>query len=171
MMTADTRNIENLMGRNVVGLLYVPADYLAPPPGLRGAWRRHLMATASVRPRDYMTTLFQSRFPNGTVVDIAQGQILGDAIERAEHLVLLYPDAIGAHYAWIERAIAKRWPHKSLLALNGRQRFFRLDGSMRRRLVWRRLLESSRLAEWMFLPLFVLITLVLLLLDLCERRQ
>lgn len=156
---------EDLIGGNIVGLLHHPGDYAAPRPGLRSLWRRHLIANAFVRNREYMVALFKSHFPGSPTVEATDGRVPEDSIAGADAIVLLYPDSIGMDFGWIERTVRARWPAKRLLVLNGRRRFFRLDAEMRRRLALRRFLERARLPEFAFFALFLVVTPVLLLLD------
>jgi hypothetical protein len=84
--------------------------------------------------------------------------------------VLLYPDAIGIDLGAIERSLCSADPAPRLVALNGRGRIFALDGITRRRLANRRVLETVRPLEWALLPIFLLLTPVLLLWDLARGR-
>src|SRR5262245_12670114 len=118
--------LEALIGSNTVGLLYFPPDYTVPRPGLAGAWRRHVLANAAVRDRAYMEALFRECCPHGALVEVASDDLPAD-VERADSVVLLYPDSIGIDFGGIERTLRSRWPGKRLLALNGRRRLFRLD--------------------------------------------
>jgi hypothetical protein len=163
--------IESLIGPNTVGLLYIPSDYAEPRAGLLAVWRRHLVANAEVRSREYMEALFTASFPKGGLVEVVNGQIPTDRLEGADTIVLLFPDSIGIDFGKIERAIYSRWPSKRVLALNGRRRLFRLDPEMRRRLALRHFLETYRLPELAFLVIFVLVTPFLVLLDLLRGRR
>src|SRR5687768_11080897 len=60
---AERLETESLVGANTAGLLFIPADYVAPDRGMLALWRRHLVANAAVRDRDYMVALFHSHFP------------------------------------------------------------------------------------------------------------
>src|SRR4051812_25413284 len=124
-------DLESMIGGKGVGVLYAPGDYAVPKLGLRHLWRRHLVAHAAVRDRDYMEALFRRHFPHAPII-AADPQSLPGAIETADHVVLLFPDAIGADFSPIERAVAGCAPTKPVLVLNGRRRFFRLDVRMRR---------------------------------------
>jgi len=163
--------LETLIGRNTLGILYFPADYAHPRKGLLALWRRHLLANAAVRDREYMLALFSSHFPNSRFVTMADEKIPAQEIESADNLVLLFPDSIGLDFGIIERSIASRWPAKRMFALNGRRRFFRLDAAMRRRLAVRRFLEKSRIPEAGFLVLFMVATPFLALIDLARGHR
>ena len=163
-------NLEMLLGGRTAGLLHAPPDYASPRKGLRGLWRRHLVANAAVRDRAYLEALFRSHFPRGDIID-AREDHLPDVLGNADNIILLYPDPIGMDFGSIERAIASRWPSKAVLVLNGRRRFFRLDQATRRRLAVRRFLASFRLPEIAFFAAFVAITPVLLLVDLFRGHR
>ena len=163
--------LEALIRGNTVGLLHIPKEYSSPPPGLRGLWRRHLIANAGVRDREYMMALFTSHFPNGTVVDIEDGRIPPEIGASADNIVLLFADAIGMDFGDIERNVARRWPSRRVLVLNGRRRFFDLDAPMRRKLALRRILEATRLPELAFFAVFLVATPVLLVIDALRGRR
>ena len=101
-----------------VGVLYVPSDYVVPRKGLLALWRRHLVATAAVRTGDYMKALFADCFPGCALAEVSDGKVPEDVLVTAQVIVLLYPDAIGMDFGWIERTLARRWPSKPVLALN-----------------------------------------------------
>jgi len=162
---------EALIGPETVGLLHVPSDYVTPRQGLLAIWRRHLVANVGVRSRDYMEALFRTHFPRGRLVEIEDGRIPADVLDRAGNIVLLYPDSIGMDFGEIERAIASRWPAKRVLVLNGRRRMFPLDAETRRRLALRRFLEAWRLPEIMFFLVFVVVTPLLALFDIVRGRR
>ena len=157
--------LESSLGAGTAGVLHFPPDYSAPRPGLFAAWRRHLIANAGVRDRDYMEALFRSHFPHGVLVAATDGPIPGDVLDRMDTIVLLYPDPIGMDFGAIEREVASRWPAKRLLALNGRRRLFRLDDGMRWKLALRRFLAAWRIPEILFFVVFVVVTPFLALYD------
>jgi hypothetical protein len=162
---------EVLIGPDTVGVLYIPPDYAKPKGGLLALWRRHLVANAGVRNRDYMDALFRSHFPRGTLLELDNRQVPTDVIDRAKTIVLLFPDAIGMDFGGIERVIASRCPWKRVLALNGRRRLFQLDARMRRRLALLRFLEALRIPEMIFLLVFLVATPALVLFDMMIRRR
>jgi hypothetical protein len=164
-------SLDRLITGRTVGLLYAPADYSAPRPGLLGVWRRHLVANAGVRSCEYMEALFRDRFPHGEIVAVRDGRLPEDALATADAIVLLFPDPLGMDFGWIERGVAARWPEKRLLGLNGRRRFFPLDRFTRRRLGRRRLLAAFRLPEFAFFAMFVVVTPLLALVDLARGRR
>lgn len=157
--------VNNLIGGSVLGLLYIPDDYAAPRGGWFNAWRRHVVANAGPRNRDYMERLFRDRFAGGDLIHMAADSLPIEKVEKADAIVLLYPDSIGLDVVHIERAIASRWPLKRVFALNGRRRFFLLDASMRRRLAIRRFLETFRIPEVILISLFIATTPLLVLWD------
>jgi hypothetical protein len=158
-------DLEPLFGRRVLGLLHVPADYAAPKPGLRYVWRRHVVANGYVRDAGYMRALFQSRFPHGTLVEIAPGSLPPELADGEQPLVLLYPDPIGIDFAWAERQLRARWPRRTLLALNGRGRLLRLGPATRAGLALRRNLARFRPLEFGFLVVFLFATPLLWAVD------
>ena len=157
--------LEALIGPKTVGLLRNPTDYAVPRMGVFALWRRHLVANAGVRDREYMEALFKSQFPRGELIVLEDFVIPDARCAEADSIVLLYADCIGMDFGGIERNIISRWPLKRLLVLNGRRRLFRLDSEMRRRLALRRFLEATRLPEMAFLLVFLIATPVLLLVD------
>jgi len=72
------------------------------------------------------------------------GGLLAD-LAAYDHVVLMYPDALGLGCAAAERVALAR--HGSVLVINGRRRGFRIDGSLHGRLQLRRWLAHSRIAE------------------------
>lgn len=163
--------LETLIGRDTLGILYFPADYGRPRKGLLALWRRHLLANAAVRDREYMLALFNSHFPNCRLVTMAAEKIPVQEIESVDNVVLLFPDSIGLDFGIIERSIGSRWPAKRMFALNGRRRFFRLDAAMRRRIAVRRFLEKSRIPEAGLLVVFMVATPFLALFDVARGRR
>ena len=67
------------------------------------------------------------------------------AIERYDHVVLIYSDALGLGCADGERAALSR--HASVLVVNGRRRAFHLDGTLQGQLQFHRRLAHSRIVE------------------------
>lgn len=170
-MTADSVATESLIGGHTVGLLHFPDDYANPKSGLLARWRCHVIANAVVRDRGYMEGLFKTHFPHGELAELGQRGIPEAAIEKADTVVLLYPDPIGLDFSACERFLASRWPTKRILVLNGRRRLFRLDRERRRRLALRRMLALFRPLEAAFFVFFVTATPFLLLVDLLRRRR
>lgn len=155
----------------VAGLVYFPEHYVTPRSGLLRSWSRHLAGSAGIRTPEYMKALFTKTFPGGALTEVATGKVPDDFGTQARHIVLLYPDAIGMNFGWIERTLVRRLPSKSILVLNGRRRHFRLDRDMRRKLTVRRFLERFRIPEFAFLVLFVAVTPILILFDLLRGRR
>lgn len=145
---------ETLIGTSTAGLLFVPTDYVTPRASLLGLWRRHLIANAAVRGRDYMEALFKSHFPHCRLLEVAHGRIPHGDLQGVDNIVLLFPDSIGADFGWIERTLAARWPLKRVLVLNGRRRLFRLDPAMRRRLVYGASSRQPGCRSWLFSALY-----------------
>ena len=163
--------LETLLGSRSIGLLYLPGDYAVPRKGFGAVWRRHLVANAGVRDREYMEHLFHSHFPNGVLLELKDARLPADIAGDGDNIVLLYPDSIGMDFPGIERALARQCPSRNVFVLNGRRRFFRLDRDMRRRLRLRRWLVAVRLPEFAFLLLFVLVTPLLVINDFVRGRR
>ena len=157
--------LDALIRGETIGLLHIPADYFSAPQGLTGLWRRHLVANAAVRDRDYMAALFKSHFPQGTLIDVERGWVPGAAVLAADNIVLLFPDSIGMDFGAIENQLMSRRSSGRVLVLNGRRRFFKLDSRTRRSLRLRRFLEATRLPEVAIFTAFLVTTPVLLLVD------
>ena len=162
--------LETLIGGNTLGILHFPSDYEHPRKGFPALWRRHVLANAAVRDREYMLNLFGEHFPSGHVATV-DDEVPSNEIESVKNVVLLFPDSIGLDFRGIERSIGREWPDKRLFALNGRRRFFRLDDSMQRRLALRRFLEKSRITEALLVFGFAVATPVLALFDLMWGRR
>jgi hypothetical protein len=163
--------LDRLIGGKTVGLLYLPPDYAAPRMGWRAIWRRHIVANAAVRDREYMAALFQSRFPSGNLHIVENDHVPTEVLAAADTVVLLFPDAIGVDWQPIERQVHPCSTGKRLLMLNGRRRLLRLDSETRQRLARRRFLETWRLPEFAFLSIFVIVTPILAFLDLIRGRR
>jgi hypothetical protein len=73
-----------------------------------------------------------------------QHGLLAD-LPQYDHVVLIYPDALGLGCDGAERAALSR--HASVLIVNGRRRAFRLDRSLHGQLQLQRFLAHSRLVE------------------------
>ena len=160
-----------LITGGTTGVLHIPADYATPRRGLSGLWRRHVIANASVRNREYMESLFNARFPGSELIFLEEGRVPSSLAVGADNIVLLYPDSIGLDFRHIERELVRRWPSKRLLVLNGRGRLFRLDKGMLHRLLFLRFLESFRIPEIAFLIVFLLTTPFLVLVDFFRDRR
>jgi hypothetical protein len=86
--------------------------------------------------------------------------------------VLLYPDAIGLGFGPLERKVVRtRKGGAEVRALNGRRRDFLLDSSTLVALRLRRLIERSMLTELLFIPVFLCLTPLLLLVDWAKGRR
>lgn len=66
-------------------------------------------------------------------------------LDAYDHVVLIYPDALGLGCAAAEGTALAR--HGSVLVINGRRRAFRVDGSLHGRLRLHRWLAHSRIVE------------------------
>ncbi len=83
-------------------------------------------------------------------------------------LVLLYPDAIGLGWSPLERALRRRF--NNVKVLNGRKRFFQLDGKELIQLRVRRFLEITFLPEIIFAPFLLIYGTVLTIKDKIRGR-
>jgi hypothetical protein len=85
---------------------------------------------------------------------------------------MVYPDAIGLGFGRLEREVVScRRTWATIEALNGRRRQFRLNGGTRLSLRLRRAIEWSMLAEFLFLPVFFVLTPVLMAVDVLRGRR
>ncbi|MBF0136819.1 MAG: hypothetical protein H7833_15850 [Magnetococcus sp. DMHC-1] len=145
-----------------------------PPPkrmGL-GLWRWAVWFKANPRDTTYMQTLFRQHFPDGDFIDVQQHPDWNSHLQTCSQLVLLYPDAIGQGFTALERQVLRqRRPDCPVWVLNGRGRRFCLDRATRRALRWRRGLERFMLLELCLLPLFLLVTPLLLGHDFLRGRR
>lgn len=124
-------------------------------------------------PRDaaYMQQLLGERFPNAEFVDVDHHANWRDAAAGADTLVLLYPDAIGLGFSSLERKVGRISKAEAIVrVLNGRRRDFALDGATMRALRLRRIIERSMLGEILFMPVFLCLTPLLLLVDWAKGR-
>jgi len=164
------------MERRVVGLLHSP--WRSDPERLKASrspadWYRYAVwFKANPRDADYMRELFVERYAEGTLVDVNREARWGEAVARADTVVLLYPDATGLGFRPLERQVLrakKNWA--AVRALNGRRRDFLLTPSSLAALRLRRTLERTMLAELLFLPVFLCVTPLLLVADLLRGRR
>lgn len=83
---------------------------------------------------------------------------------RYDMVVLLYEDAIGLGWENVER-LMERIQTAQVIVLNGRKRIFKFDKVAKRKLVWRRFLETSWLSEVVLAPLLVVCSLAFFVYD------
>lgn len=158
-----------------IGLFYSPwpPDGLPRPLGLRPLqqYRYAVWYKANPRSAAYMRALLQGRYPDAEWVDAREEPSWAGRISGADAVVLLYPDSIGLGFGAIERALFARTRGKATVdVLNGRGRSFRLDRSACMTLRLRRFLEQTMLAEFLFVPVFVIVTPVLWAFDAMRGR-
>jgi hypothetical protein len=136
-------------------------------------YRKTVWYKARPRNREYMHELFRLKYPDGRFICIDQSADWVVAVSDADVVVLLYADAIGLGYSYLERQLhARTQPWTAVRVLNGRQRDFVLNRGTLWSLRMRRLIERAMLGEGVFLLLFVFVTPFLLLKDLFgERRE
>jgi len=159
-----------------IGLFYSPwpaAGFERPPRSQPLEQYRYAVWYKS-NPRDaaYMQALLRERYPDAAWVDARDGADWQAAVGCADRVVMLYPDAIGLGFGRLEREVAfRRRTAATVEALNGRRRRFRLNAATRLGLRLRRAVEWSMLGEFLFLPIFVVMTPILLAIDLVRGRR
>lgn len=128
-------------------------------------WLKAVWYKANPRSSDYMRALLAERYPDAKILDVGFGSLALAALESASKIVLLYPDAIGLGYSWIERDIARRAPHVVLEVLNGRRRQFTFDHKTKWALQFRRVLEWTMFVECTVSVIIIIVTPFLLVAD------
>ena len=135
-------------------------------------YRKTVWYKARPRSPEDMQELFRLRYPDGRFLCVNQSADWVAAVSDADMVVLLYADAIGLGFSYLERQVhARTHPWTALRVLNGRQRDFVLNWATLWSLRMRRLIERTMLGEGVFLLLFVCITPFLLLKDLFGERH
>jgi hypothetical protein len=163
-----------MTGRTVT-LIYSPwpVEGLKRPPRSKplAQYRYAVWYKANPRGAGYMRALQQERFPAAEWVEArGQGDWL-DRVSQAETVVLLYPDAIGLGFGAIERSVLSyKAKSAAVEVLNGRRRQFGLTSATRWRLRLRRFLEWTMLPEMAFIPVFIVVTPVLWMIDAVRGR-
>lgn len=134
-------------------------------------YRYAIWYRANPRSADYMRALLQEHFPTAEWLNTSVDTDWIQRISRADTIILLYPDAIGLGFAGIERIIATQksvWTNVHVL--NGRRRCFHLNSATRRGLRLRRVLARTMFVEFLMLPIFVIATPVLWVIDAMRGR-
>lgn len=119
-----------------------------------------------------MRALFAERFPQGEFINVDVDHDWQKKACGADSLVLLYPDAIGLGFHDLERdvqRVKKTWAE--VRALNGRRREFLLNRTTFRALRFRRFIEMGMVGEMAAIPLFVLSSPLLLVVDWARGRR
>jgi hypothetical protein len=106
--------------------IVIDQQWDADPSAEFGSWCRNV-ARAEVA--------VETAWQHGLLADLPQ----------YDHVVLVYPDALGLGCAGAERAALAR--HASVLVVTGRRRAFRLDRRLHDQLQFRRRLAHSRIVE------------------------
>lgn len=120
----------------------------------RGRFGRAVVWKANPRAPEYMRERFAESVPSGRVVEA--GPRLAAAVADADHIVLLYPDAIGLGWGPIEREVlAAAAPAAPVEVLNGRRRRFAFDQGTRRALRIRRAAEWTMFGEVLAAPVIL----------------
>lgn len=164
------------MQHRIVGLFAYPWDptftvHRGPfrHPGYLYRWA--LWYKANPRDQETMRAYFAEAFPHGEFVEVDAAGAWKAVVAGADTVVLLYPDALGLGFRALERevwSLKKTWA--SVRVLNGRRRFFLLDGPSRRALALRRAAEWSMVGEWFALAGFVVVTPLMLAWDWIRGR-
>lgn len=111
---------------------------------------------ANPRSKHYMQDLLMQEFPDVPIVDVKQ--IPSDA----RTIVLLYRDAIGLGYSYLEGTLIRK---KQLIALTGRRRKFALTAIGHFKLSVKRLMELTFLPELIVAPFLIFTATVLAIKD------
>lgn len=160
------------MTRTVVGIFHNPwrAAY-RPKESTLELYRRAVWLKANPRSEHYMKELFLERYAQGRFVNADADPTWRNALDSADTVVLLYPDATGLYFRRIETVIER---HKNTWAtvrvLNGRRRDFVWSARVRRALRWRRFLERAMVGEMLAIGLFLATTPFLVVSDVTRRR-
>jgi len=104
---------------------------------------------ANARTEEYMLKLLAERYPEAKLYD------LDSLPSGVEHLILLYPDAIGLGWGATEKICVKKVARISVL--NGRKREFRLGYKSRLNLKIKRILEIIFIPEIMLAPVLLVL--------------
>ena len=152
------------MTRRAIGI------YMNPLSQARSFYRRGVRFKANPRDVTYMRALFHEHWPEGLFVDANSDHAWAEILDAADHIVLLYPDAIGVGFAALERHVRTASPD-TIEVLNGRGRRFALDPPTRRALRLRRLLSWTMAGEALFAATILLATPALLIWDLARGRR
>lgn len=133
-------------------------------------FRKAVYSKANPRSEEYMQALCGELIPDAKWLSVKDSD-WEEQVKHADVIYLVYPDAIGLWFGAVERQVNKsRKAWADVQVLNGRRRRFRLNFSSSYRLKMRRFLEHTMLVELLFLPVFVGLTPMFLLVDLVKRR-
>ena len=149
-----------------------PAQALTRPSRseLTAQYRYAVWYKANPRSADYMRALQRQRFPNAEWVETSDPNWMA-RLSAADTVVLVFPDSTGLGFAPVERAVlAHKRDLANVVALNGRNRDFRLNGATRLGLRLRRVLEWTMLPEMALLPFFIVATPLLWAFDAVRGR-
>jgi hypothetical protein len=174
-MTSTPENTpEPETGESTLAIMAFPDDRVipdGPATGVRG--KLHAVARYRRNPRSamYMRALAADRLPQAEIVEVETDVPLA-RVAAAQHVVLLWADAIGYGWAPIERQVfrAKR-PGVRVSALNGRQRRIPLTPSTLVGFRLRRLAERLWIGELALAAAMLLSAPALVALDLARGRR
>jgi hypothetical protein len=98
-------------------------------PGVLNKLARVARYRRNPRSREYMRHLAANLLPHATVME-RNDAMLGDAVARAPHIVLLWPDAIGYGWMPIEHDVFRlKRRDADVYAVSGRRRTFKLTAA------------------------------------------
>lgn len=165
------------MQHRVVGLFSYPWNKVFTVPrntglGLMGMYRWAVWFKANPRSEEYMRALFAERFPQGEFINVNADHEWQSKACKADTMILLYPDAIGLGFHDLERnaqRVKKTWTE--VRALTGRRREFLLNRATFKALRFRRFIEMGMVGEMAAIPLFVLFSPLLLVVDWARGRR
>ena len=138
----------------------VHRDHYANPrtlPYLAGMAGRAIEQLAAATPDLVIDTRFDAPLPDGFAAlfgtvesaDVASaGAWQSGLLARLpdyDHIVLVYPDALGLGCGSAEQQALAR--HASVIVINGRRRAFRIDGCLHHQLAFHRFLAHTRIVE------------------------
>lgn len=134
-------------------------------------YRKAVWYKANPRTEEYMRKLFFEKHPDGIFINADNEKEWNEKISSVDTIFLLYPDSIGLGFSRIEKNILSCVKdNSSIYVLNGRRRELLLDASTRRKICMRRFFEQWMVGEMCAVPLFIVITPVLLLIDWMRGR-
>ena len=163
------------MKHRTIALFYSPwpADGLARPPRSKpfAQYRYAVWYKANPRSSAYMRALQQERVADAEWVDTGSDRDWRNRVDETDSIVLLFPDSIGLGFGKLEQEVFARKPDwADVRVLNGRRREFRLNGAVRLGLRIRRFLEWTMLPELLFIPVFMVLTLMFWAMDTMRGR-
>jgi hypothetical protein len=160
--------------RNIIAIVACPDRPPAPAAGIMGVLAKLDNAARyrrNPRTAEYMHGLARSVMPSATIVEV-ETELPAAQIAAADHIVLLWPDAIGFGWTRIERAVfrAKRRDAR-VSALTGRRRSVDLAVPTLLGFRLRRMVERLWLGEIAATLLLLFTGPILVVWDLAKGRR